>query len=131
MQELISRGKWNYPLHTIKVNEFVKLGKEEKEKQIKLRIEALENLLVKKKMDIKIVCSGSSEKNIRYLNRIIKTVRGEETATNFVVEMYETILDVRGDSESVHKEIYKAFEGAVPISSIRRILSQYRRGKLG
>jgi len=84
-------------------------------------------------MDIKIlfVAGQNSEKKIRYLNRIIRRVRSGDTQTNFVVELFQTIIEVRGDNKTVHREIYKAFDGEVPISSIRRILSQYRRGKLG
>ena len=73
----------------------------------------------------------TSEQSVRYLNRIIKTMRGEVTATSIVVEVYRTIVNIGQDDKHVHRLIYKTLDGQVPISSIRRILSQYRNGKLG
>jgi len=101
---------------------------------VQIRIEALEKILVKKHLKgmikIELGEEPTSKKNIRYLNRMITTIRGEVTATNIILELYEIIVKIKGDQKSIHKEIFKALDNAVPISSIRRVLSQYRRGIL-
>lgn len=136
MQELISsaRSRWSYPLNTIKIREFNKLEKNDKATQIQIRIEALEKVLEKKHMKgmikIELGEEPTSEKNIRYLNRMITTIRGEVTSTNIILELYEIIIKISDSQKSIHHEIFKALGGEVPISSIRRVLSQYRRGIL-
>ncbi len=136
MQELISstRSKWSYPLNTIKIREFNKLGKNDQATQIQIRIQALEEVLEEKHLKgmikIELGEEATSEKNIRYLNRMITTIRGEATATNIIVELYEIIIETSGEEKSIHNEIFIALDKQVPISSIRRVLSQYRRGLL-
>ena len=138
MQELVStkRGSYNYPLQTIKVSDFVKMSKDDKATQIKIRLEELEKELERKHMKglikIELGEDPTSEKNVRYINRMIRTIRGDElTATGIVVEIFETIVGLRGESKKIHWEIYQSLDKQVPVSSIRRILSLYRNGKLG
>ena len=134
MQELISKNHHEYPLQTINVRAFVKLSEDDKFTQINIRAKELEGVLAKNHetgMKIELGKQPTSERSVRYLNRMIKTIRGEVTATSIVVEVYQTIMKVDEDNRHVHKLIYKALDGQVPISSIRRILSQYRNGKLG
>jgi len=124
------------PLQTIKINRFRQIDETSKIKVIAGKKRELEKLLQDGKIKGLVNLNRktpATEKTVRYLNRMIRTViHKESTATNFVVELYETLIEVRGDLEkSIHREIYKAFEGEVPLSSIRRILSQYRNGKLG
>ena len=129
MQELISkRSRFSYPLHTINVNEFTKLDDGEKKNQIKLKLEALE----KAKIDglAKVKTEDTSENNLRALNRIIRKIRSGDTETSIVVELYETIVELRGNTKKIHWEIHEALEGQVKISSIRRILSELRNDKL-
>jgi len=133
MQELISKNH-EYPLQTINVRAFVKLSEDDKFTQINTRAKELEGVLKKNHetgLKIELGKQPTSERSVRYINRMIKTIRGEITATSIVVEVYQTIMDVGQDDKHVHRLIYKALNDEVPISSIRRILSQYRNGKLG
>jgi hypothetical protein len=138
MQELVStkRGSYSYPLQTIKVSDFVKMTKVDKATQIKIRLDELEKELDRKHMkgliNIELGEDPTSEKNVRYINRMIRTIRGDEpTATGIVVEIFEMIVGLRGESKKIHWEIYESLDKEVPVSSIRRILSLYRNGKLG
>jgi len=139
MQEsmLHQNSRYRKPLQTIKINQFKKIDETSKIKVIEIKKRELEKLLqdekIKGLVNVNLGETPATEKTARYLNRMIRTIRHKEsTATNLVVELYETIVEVRGDLEkSMHKEIFKAFEGEIPLSSIRRILSQYRNGKLG
>lgn len=138
MQELVStkRGSYSYPLQTINVSNFVKMTKDQKASQIKIRLEELEKELDRKHMkgqiNIELGEDPITEKNVRYINRMIRTIRGDDpTATGIVVELFETIVGLRGESKKLHWEIYESLDKQVPISSIRRILSLCRNGKLG
>ncbi len=138
MQELVStkRGSYSYPLQTINVSKFVKMTKDQKASQIKIRLEELEKELDRKHMkdqiNIELGEDPITEKNVRYINRMIRTIRGDDpTATGIVVELFETIVGLRGESKKLHWEIYESLDKQVPISSIRRILSLCRNGKLG
>jgi len=138
MQELVStkRGSYSYPLQTINVSKFVKMTKDQKASQIKIRLEELDKEIDRKHMkgliNIELGEDEISEKNVRYINRMIRTIRGDDlTATGIVVEIFETIVGLRGESKRLHWEIYESLDKQVPISSIRRILSLCRNGKLG
>jgi len=134
MQELISKkDNHEYPLQCINVKEFIKMSETDRNAQLKLRVKELEGVLEKNNQaGLKIeVGKQTPERSVRYLNRMIKTIRGELTATDIVVEMYQTVIDLGEEDRHVHKLIFKALDEQVPISSIRRILSQYRNGKLG
>jgi len=136
MQELVSNRKFHeYPLQCINVRAFIKKNDEDKLQQITKRAKELEDVLEKNNqtgLKIDLGKQPTSERTVRYLNRMIKTIRGEVTSTDIVVELYEIMLSVGEDNtRHSHRVIYKALDEQVPISSIRRILSQYRHGKLG
>lgn len=112
------------------------MTKDQKASQIKIRLEELEKELDRKHMkdqiNIELGEDPITEKNVRYINRMIRTIRGDDpTATGIVVELFETIVGLRGESKKLHWEIYESLDKQVPISSIRRILSLCRNGKLG
>ena len=136
MQELVKYQRKNheYPLQCINVRSFLKRLEGDKLQEVTKRAKELEDVLEKNNqtgLKIDLGKQPTSERTVRYLNRMIKTIRGEFTSTDIVVELYQTILSVNEDSKHSHQEIYKALDGQVPVSSIRRILSQYRHGKLG
>jgi len=138
MQEsmLHTHSRYRKPLQTINISQFRKIDEVSKIEVITYKKRQLVKLLEDEKLKGLVNIKGetpATEKTARYLNRMIRTIRHKEsTATNLVVELYETLVEVRGElGTSIHKEIFKAFEGQVPLSSIRRILSQYRNGKLG
>jgi len=132
MQELISkRNKFSYP-QTIKISDFAKLDEDKKKSIVKQKIDQVIEALKKADIDslAKVRAEDITEKNVRTLNRLIRTIKSGDTETNFVVELYETIVELRGTTKKIHWEIYNALEGQVKIPSIRRILSEYRNGKL-
>ncbi len=129
MQELISkRSKFSYPLHTINISKFTKLDEDRKKSLIKQQVEALEKAKINGMNKIK--AEDTTETNIRNLNRIIRSIRYGDTETDIVVELYEIIVKLRGTSRKIHWEIHDALEGKILVSSIRRVLSEYRNGKL-
>jgi transcriptional antiterminator len=111
------------------------MTKDDRATQIKIRLEELDKELVSKHMkgfNIELNEDPISEKNVRYINRMIRTIRGDNpTATGIVIEIFEIIVGLRGESKKLHLEIYESLDKQVPVSSIRRILSLYRNGKLG
>lgn len=132
MQELISkRNRFSYP-QTIKISDFEKLDEDKKKSIVKQKIDQVIEALKKANIDslAKIRTEDITEKNVRTLNRLIRTIKSGDTETGIVVELYETIVELRGTTKKIHWEIYNALEGQVKIPSIRRILSEYRNGKL-
>lgn len=124
--ELISRSQY------IVVKDFLKQSEMDKSFQVETKVKELKNIEENHKIGLKIELGKdhTSEKTARYLNRMIKSIRGETTVTDVVVEIYETILKT-GETKNAHWLIHKVLDSQVPVSSIRRILSQYRHGKLG
>jgi hypothetical protein len=135
MQKLIFRkSKFDVSLQTINIDAYNGLEDSEKLAQIKIKAKQLVDYLSENKVDLKIELgeNPASERTVRYLNRMIRTIRKNQTTlTNIVVEVYETILSIKPDHKSIHREINTALDGQVPVSSIRRIISLYRNGKLG
>lgn len=136
MQQLTDQPKNRYPLECIKVIDFMRMSESKRFESVVLRTKAINEFLHQKFGDnfseLKIGKNPTSEKYIRYLNRMIRSIRGDPlTETEIVIELFEELIQINGkDYRSAYNDIHTALE-IVPAPSIRRILSQYRNGKLG
>lgn len=134
-QILTQRHRHDYPINCLKLDRFVGLTEDGKKSTIKTRVEQINEFLRKKHGDsaklIKIETKQTAEETVRFLNRIIRSIRDEpETNITFVIELYEELVRINdGDYSGIHNDIETALE-VIPNSSIRRIVSLCRNNKL-